>query len=155
MSWPTLLLHLLTDTVKFQFLCVNFMVFLPSGRFIFVPFTHFELQHLLLEQCRVMGYHCPAYFFTWLHLQEISTAFQAKQVGDSDFYLIVFHYFDKSDFESCSFCLPVYHSFYPSFHIPQVSKRPAVKQIRRQNSQTILSAFGIKQVGRPHSAVCV
>lgn len=83
-----------------------------QSRFIFVPYTHFDLQHMMLAQCKEMGYHCPAYFFSWIHLEELLKANEKKQV----------------------------------------SKKPAVKQIRRMNSQTMLTKFGVKQEGRQHSA---
>jgi len=51
---------------------------LYQTRFIFVPHTHFDLQHMLPAQCKAMGYHCPNYFFTWLHLEEMYKQHEKK-----------------------------------------------------------------------------
>jgi hypothetical protein len=34
------------------------------------------------EQCRVMGYHLPAYFHTWINLEELKSEFEKRQVGN-------------------------------------------------------------------------
>lgn len=53
-----------------------------QARFIFVPHTYFDLSHMLPEQCRAMGYHLPAYFFSWLNLEELHKQFQSRQVSN-------------------------------------------------------------------------
>jgi len=54
---------------------------LYQSRFIFVPHTYFDLQHMLPQQCKSLGYHLPAYFFSWINLEELSKQFENRQVS--------------------------------------------------------------------------
>lgn len=54
---------------------------LHQKRFIFVPYDHFDLIQMLPNQCEVFGYHCPAYFFSWVHLEQLHLLWLSEQAA--------------------------------------------------------------------------
>jgi len=54
---------------------------LHQKRFIFVPYEHFDLFYMLPNQCDLFNYHCPAYFFSWIHLEKLHALWLSDQAA--------------------------------------------------------------------------